>query len=84
MVFGFDNLLEFFLLFDFGVEVRRLYGRSCFFLGRGSRELFCSELAHFGRDTKPLECLGVLGLFLLINTSFPTSNNTLLSTGLFI
>ncbi|KAK9211844.1 hypothetical protein WN943_001222 [Citrus x changshan-huyou] len=40
-------------------EVRRLYGRS-WFLGRGSRELFCSELAHFGRDTKPLECLGVL------------------------
>ena len=33
------------------------------FLGRVSRELFCSELAHFGRDTKPLECLGVLVYF---------------------
>ena len=33
------------------------------FLGMVSRELFCSELAHFGRDTKPLECLGVLVYF---------------------
>ena len=33
------------------------------FLRGGSRELFCRALAHFGRVTKPLECLGVLVCF---------------------
>lgn len=53
------------------------------FLGRASRELFCSELAHFGERYQASRMLGCFGLFLLINTSFHTSNNTRLSTGLF-
>ena len=62
MVFCFDNLLEFSIIL-FGRKSEEVIWRGAGFLGGGSRELFCSELAHFGRDTKPLECLGVLVYF---------------------
>lgn len=57
--------------------------RSWFF-GRGIQRIILSELAHLWERYQASRMLGCFGLFLQINTSFPTSNNILLSTVLFI
>ena len=62
MIFCFDNWLEFSVIL-FGRRSEEVIWRRAVFWEGDRENYFVSELAHFGRDTKPFECLGVLVYF---------------------
>ena len=62
MVFGFDNLLDFSVIL-FGRRSEEVIWRGAGFWEADPENYFLVSLLIFGRDTKPLECLGVLVYF---------------------